>query len=99
MALYGPAYFNFSDYVWSPAEPGKIVLGSGDTVVVQFTVNGSWSFSVQLYNIDTGRWTVAKTANSSNPQVTFTDMLAGNYRAYIKNNLSGTWAGYLYILW
>lgn len=101
--LYGPAYFDFSDYFWAPRlDYSPLSIGSGSTVVVKFSsVSGDgWSFGVKLVNMDTWNSTTVKTATSSNPQVTFTDMLSGNYRAYVTNNQSGTsWSGYIYIMW
>jgi|GEM_PF-6011130 len=102
MPLYGPRAFSFSEYFWSPPSPGSLAINSGDTVTIQFSnVSGSgWSFGVQLYNINSGNYTSVKIATPSNPQITFTDMLAGNYRAYVVNNLPGTsWSGNIAILW
>lgn len=102
MSLY-PGSFSFSNYFWTPRlDYPPLAISSGSTVVVSFqNVSGSgWSFDVKLVNEDTGNETTFKTATSSNPQVTFTDMRAGNYRAYVRNNLSGTsWSGWVYILW
>ncbi|MDF9409938.1 MAG: hypothetical protein A4E52_01317 [Pelotomaculum sp. PtaB.Bin013] len=101
--LYGPAYFNFSNFFWAPRlDLSALAISSGSTVVVRFVdVSGDgWSFGVKLVNEDTGNSTTVKTATSSNPQVTFTDMLTGHYRAYVTNNQSGTsWSGYIYIMW
>jgi hypothetical protein len=100
--MYGPKAFSFSEDFWSPPAPGSLPMESGASPTIYFQdVSGSgWSFSVQLYNVDTDRWTIAKTATSSNPQVTFTDMLSGHYRAYVQNNLPGTsWSGWIYIMW
>lgn len=70
--------------------------------MVQFgSMSGSgWAFAVQLYNVNTGRYTPAHIVTSSNPSTTFTDMVDGNYRIYVVNaDPSTSWSGTIYMLY
>lgn len=100
--LYTDSTFNISDSPKYYPSSGSLPVTGGTSATVQFgSMSGSgWSFSVQLYNVNTGNYTPAHIVNSSNPSTTFTDLVDGNFKIYVVNTQYGTsWSGTIYMLY